>query len=87
MSTLTDDTSKWIMSIADSRTDDGSEYYESTDGDSMVFKVLSLYDSESQTEDFSDVENDDVELTVDDTSSVLPYSKIDKLENYGLVSL
>jgi hypothetical protein len=86
MSTLTDENGKWIMSIADSRNEDGSEYYEYTDDDSMTFDVLSIYDFDSVDIDVVEFEND-IDLTLDENTSLLPYSKIDKLASYGLVGL
>lgn len=87
MSTMTDEDGRWIMSIADTRTEDGSEYYESSDGDNLVFKILSLVDTDSQDENVDGVEERDVELEVDESLSSLTFYEVSKLADYGLVNL
>jgi hypothetical protein len=52
----------------------------------MTFDVLSIYDFDSVDIDVVEFEND-IDLTLDENTSLLPYSKIDKLASYGLVGL
>ena len=85
MSTLTDEAGKWILSIADSRTEDGAEYYEYTDGDTFYFDILTISDVDTQTESLDGISDRDVDLVVESSATSADYTKVDILDSYGVL--
>ena len=85
MSTLTDESGKWILSIADSRTEDGSEYYEYTDGDTFYLDVLTISDVDTKSESMEGISDKDVELVVESSATDASYTRVDLLDAYGVL--
>ena len=83
ISTVVDDTGKWILSIADSRSSDGSEYYEYTSSDVMYFNVLStISDFDLQYLSMNGITSTDITITIPASSTS---SSVGKLNNYGVI--
>lgn len=86
VSTIVDENGKWILSIADSRTGDGSEYYEYTSGDTLNIEVVSTVQSEIKEETMEGISDRDVEVTIESTSeSGVAYTKVEPLDGYGVL--
>lgn len=88
MSTVTDEDGKWILSIADSRTEDGVEYFEYTDEDTFVFDILATNNVDTKNESLKGISERDIELevTASDNSGT-KYTKIDLLDTYGILGV
>jgi hypothetical protein len=86
VSTLVDDNGKWILSIADSRVQDGSSYFEYTSGDSMYIDILSTVSTNTKTESMAGVTDGDIEISLGaDSSSSIGYTRVELLGNYGIL--
>jgi hypothetical protein len=86
VSTLVDENGKWILSIADSRVEDGSSYFEYTSGDSMYIDILSTVSTDTTTESMSGVTEGDIEISLGaGSSSSVGYTRVELLGNYGIL--
>lgn len=82
ISTILDEDGKWILSIADSRSSDGSEYYEYTSADTMSFSAISTIPSTSPVSvSMNGITSKDVEFTLEYSTS----TSVTKLSNYGVI--
>jgi hypothetical protein len=83
ISTLTDENGKWILSVADSRTSDGSGYFEYTSSDNMYFDILSTIPSFTPiTVPMNGITSKDISIKIDDSKTT---STVGKLSNYGVI--
>jgi hypothetical protein len=86
VSTLVDESGKWILSIADSRVEDGSSYFEYTSGDSMYIDILSTVSTDTATESMASVTEGDIETSLGvGSSSSVGYTRVELLGNYGIL--
>lgn len=82
LSTMVDDNGKWILSIADSRTIDGSGYFEYTNADKIYFKIISTAETQDVVSKSLDgITSNDIELSIVDTTSL----NVNKLSSYGVI--
>ncbi len=82
ISTVLDENGKWILSIADGRSSDGSEYYEYTSSDNMYFTVISTIPSVSPSHvSMNGITSNDVEVPLEYSTSTL----VTKLSDYGVI--
>ncbi len=82
ISTTLDEDGKWILSIADGRSSDGSEYYEYTSSDSMYFTVISTIPSVSPVHvSMNGITSKDVEVPLEYSTSTI----VTKLSDYGVI--
>lgn len=85
MSTLVDENGKWILSIADSRTSDGAEYFEYTNGDSFNIDLLSTVSSSTHTESIEGIKDKDVEVELGTGQTAVGSGSVILLDNYGVL--
>ena len=82
ISTVLDDDGKWILSIADSRSSDGSEYYEYTSSDTMYLSVLSTIPTASPVSvSMNGITSKDVGVSLEYSTS----TTVSKLSDYGVI--
>jgi hypothetical protein len=83
ISTLMDENGKWILSIADSRTSDGSAYFEYTSSDSMYFDILSTISAFTPvSESINGITGNDIGIAIMDSATT---TSVQKLSNYGVI--
>lgn len=83
ISTVMDENGKWILSIADSRTSDGSAYFEYTSSDKMYFDILSTIPSFSPISvSMNGITSKDIGITIENGTTT---SGVQKLSNYGVI--
>jgi len=83
ISTLMDENGKWILSIADSRSSDGSVYFEYTSADSMYFDILSTIPSFTPVSvSMNGITGKDISITISDSEGT---TTVEKLSNYGVI--
>lgn len=81
-STVLDEDGKWILSIADSRSSDGSEYYEYTSSDTMYFSVMSTIPTVSPIGvSMNGITSKDVDVPLEYSTS----TTVTKLSDYGVI--
>jgi hypothetical protein len=83
ISAVLDENGKWILSIADSRSSDGSVYFEYTSADSMYFDILSTIPSFTPVAvSMNGITGKDIGLSIStrETTTTIP-----KLSNYGVI--
>jgi hypothetical protein len=83
ISTIMDENGKWILSIADSRSSDGSVYFEYTSADSMYFDILSTIPSFTPVSvSMNGITSKDIGIAIStsEASTTVP-----KLSNYGVI--
>ena len=86
MATLVDENGKWILSIADSRVEDGSSYFEYTSGDSLYIDLVTTSSTDTHVERMQGISDRDVEIAmVSGSSSAVTYTRVDPLGNYGVL--
>ncbi len=82
ISTVVDEDGKWILSIADSRSSDGSEYYEYTSSDTMYFSVVSTIPVVSPVSvSMNGITSKDVDVPLEYSTS----TTVTKLSDYGVI--
>lgn len=82
ISTVLDEDGKWILSIADSRSSDGSEYYEYTSSDTMYFSVVSTIPTVSPVSvSMNGITSKDVDVPLEYSTS----TTVTKLSDYGVI--
>ena len=83
ISAVFDEDGKWIMSIADSRTSDGTAYFEYTSLDKMYFDVVSTtVKPETVSISMDGITSKTISLTLSDTSTT---SSVERLSDYGVI--
>jgi len=83
ISTVMDESGKWILSIADSRSADGSEYFEYTSSDSMYFDILSTISSFTPVSvSMNGITSKDIGIAISDSEAT---TTVSKLSNYGVI--
>lgn len=83
ISTLMDENGKWILSIADSRSSDGSVYFEYTSADSMYFDILSTIPSFTPISvSMNSITSKDIGITINKNDTT---TTVQKLSNYGVI--
>lgn len=83
ISAVFDEDGKWIMSIADSRTSDGTAYFEYTSLDKMYFDVVSTtVKPETVPISMDGITSKTISLTLSDTSTI---SSVERLSDYGVI--
>ena len=83
ISAILDENGKWILSIADSRSSDGSVYFEYTSADSMYFDILSTIPSFTPVAvSMNGITGKDIGISIStsETATTIP-----KLSNYGVI--
>lgn len=83
ISAILDENGKWILSIADSRSSDGSVYFEYTSADSMYFDILSTIPSFTPVAvSMNGITSEDIGIAISpsETTTTIP-----KLSNYGVI--
>jgi len=84
VATAVDENGRWILSIADSRTEDGSSYFDYTSGDSLHLNVVTTFPTQTHEEVMEGVEERDIEITLEATEGV-GHTDVDFLEDYGVL--
>jgi len=83
ISTIMDESGKWILSIADSWSTDGTEYFEYTSSDSMYFDILSTIPSFTAISvSMNGITGSDIGITIKDSDTT---NTVGKLPNYGVI--
>ena len=86
MATFVDDNGKWILSIGDCRTQNGSSYYEYTSGDSMKINLVTTFDTSLTTERMEGIAERDVDIALAESSgSSGSNNTVSALNNYGIL--
>lgn len=85
MATLIDDNGKWILSIGDSRIQNGSAYYEYTSGDSMKINLVTTFDTSLTTERMEGITERDVDIALAESSGSSSSTSVSALDNYGIL--
>ena len=86
MATLVDENGKWILSIADSRVQDGSSYFEYTSGDTLSIDLLTTVTSDTHTESMQGISDRDIEISLGaESASGVSYTEVPLLGNYGIL--
>jgi hypothetical protein len=84
MATIVDENARWILSIADVRSSDGTSYFEYTSGDILKLDVVTTFPTEPHEEGIQGVGERDVKIVV--TESQAPAKgKVSLLDNYGVL--
>lgn len=85
IASLVDQRSNWILSISDSRTEDGLEYFEYTSEDSVNFDVVTTASTETHKEQAQGIGSRDIEVLLEGKSVLgVESSEIGLLSNYGI---
>jgi len=83
ISAILDENGKWILSIADSRSSDGSVYFEYTSADSMYFDILSTIPSFTPVSvSMNGITGKDIGMSINTSEAT---TTIPKLSNYGVI--
>lgn len=83
ISAILDENGKWILSIADSRSSDGSVYFEYTSADSMYFDILSTIPSFTPVAvSMNGITGKDIGISISSSETT---TTIPKLSNYGVI--
>lgn len=83
ISAVFDEDGKWIISIADSRTSDGTSYFEYTSSDNMYFDVISTTGKPSTISiSMNGITGKTISLTLPNSDIS---SNINKLSDYGVI--
>jgi hypothetical protein len=86
LSTLVDENGKWILSIAESRVQDGTSYFEYTSEDSLNVNLVTTFSASTHTEKMQGISDRDVEISVEgNSSSGVGYTRVELLQNYGIL--
>ncbi len=86
MATLVDENGKWILSIADSRVQDGSSYFEYTSGDTLSVNLFTTVTSDTHTESMQGISDRDIEISLGaESASGVSYTEVPLLGNYGIL--
>lgn len=86
IASLVDQRGKWIVSISDSRTEDGLKYFEYTSDDSVYFNILTTVPVETHTEQAGGIGSRDVEILLEGKSVLgVDSTEIELLSNYGIL--
>lgn len=86
IATAIDENGRWILSIADSRIQDGSSYFEYTTGDVLYIDVVTTFSTDTHQEPMEGIENRDIEITIQDTGQG-QQRDVDLLDNYGVLGV
>jgi len=86
IATVVDENGRWILSIADSRTQEGVSYFEYTSGDILEIDVITTFSTEIHEESMEGVENRDIKITIQDTGQG-QQTDVDLLDNYGVLGV
>ncbi len=79
-----DENGRWILSIADSRTEDGLSYFEYTSGDSLYIEVLTTFSTTVLQEEVEGIGERDIEIILEASEGV-GYTEVNLLDNYGIL--
>lgn len=83
ISTVVDENSKWILSIADTRTSTGSDYFEYTGSDKMYFSVLSTTPvSDATSVLLNGIASKTISITLQSSTKT---TTVTKLTSYGVI--
>lgn len=85
LATVVDENGKWILSIGDSRTADGSTYYEYTSGDTFQMELVTTYTAKNETENMEGISSRDIDIALTSTSTTPTTTKVEQLSNYGIL--
>jgi hypothetical protein len=86
MASLADERGRWILSIADSRRDDGLSYFEYTSEDLANFNIITTIPTETHVEQIQGIGSRDVEIMLGGTSVLgTDDVEIGLLSNYGIL--
>jgi len=85
MATMVDENGKWILSIGDSRTSDGSAYYEYTSSDTFQMDFVTTFVAKSSTANMEGISSKDISVALESTSSTSKTEKVEALKNYGIL--
>ncbi len=84
MATIVDDNTRWILSIADIRSSDGTSYFEYTSGDVLKFDVITTFPTDSHEEGIQGVGERDVRIVLNESQTAAK-GKVSLLDNYGVL--
>jgi hypothetical protein len=84
VATAVDENGRWILSIADSRTEDGSSYFNYTSEDTLHLNVITTFSTQTHEEVMGGVEDRDIEITLEATEGG-GQTYVDLLEDYGVL--
>ncbi len=86
ISTIIDENGKWILSIADSRSSDGSKYFEYTSEDILSLEIYTTVETEIVSEKINGISDRDISISMSDIStSSTSYTNVALLDNYGIL--
>ena len=81
---LVDQRGKWILSISDSRTEDGLSYFEFTSEDLVKFDIYTTTPVETHTEQAQGIGSRDIDISLSGVLGV-DSGQIGLLSNYGIL--
>lgn len=79
-----DENGRWILSIADSRTEDGSSYFEYTSGDVLNIDFVTTFQTSSHTEKMQDISSKEIQISLENIGSTT-YTRVELLGSYGVL--
>ena len=84
--TLVDQRGKWILSISDTRTEDGLSYFEYTSEDNVNFDIVTTTAVEQHTEQAQGIGSRDIDISLSGTSVLgADDVEIGLLRDYGIL--
>ena len=87
VSTVADEGGSWTMSIADMRFPDSNEYFEYTDGDTLLLEPYTTIKSEKQEERVEGIDERDIQLEIVPTNPEdTLVQKVSQLSDYGITN-
>jgi hypothetical protein len=84
IATTVDESGRWMLSIADSRKDDGLSYFEYTSGDSIYIDVHTTVESSTHRESMQGISQRDIEISME-VNEAVGVTEVDFLDNYGIL--
>jgi len=86
VSTKIDNNGNWTLTVADMRTKDGLEYFEYTDGDTLMLEVYTTSKSSIQEESMEGIDKKTIEIKLQDQGSSAPVTVVSQLSSYGITN-
>jgi len=84
VATSVDENGRWILSIADSRTNDGTSYFEYTSGDTLYMGVLTTLPATTYEESMRAISDRDIEISLEEAGE-MGYTEAKLLDDYGVL--
>ncbi len=85
ISSVISESGTFTLTISNSRSSDGSAYYEYTSGDSMNMNILTTFDSDTYTQSMANIEEDIVIDLKDISDYTETTENVKQLSDYGIL--